>query len=198
MRRLARRFILASSSILFLGSLVAAFFILARHTGFGLWYEHGNRHASRIIVWNVGVSASGAVGFSRQSLGEPSPSDADADATTLGKRLSFEAGPDVSPVEPWDGATDSDSIQIGNFRWGVMRPGDEDDNGVVLGSVPLGFVSALLAVYPTLVMIQFMARRRRDPGRCAACGYDLWETPGRCPECGMAAAEAAPGVITGS
>ena len=29
--------------------------------------------------------------------------------------------------------------------------------------------------------------RRRQPGTCAECGYDLRVTPGRCPECGTAA-----------
>jgi hypothetical protein len=37
-----------------------------------------------------------------------------------------------------------------------------------------------------------LLRRRRQPGRCPRCGYDLRATPQRCPECGTAFAGVAP------
>jgi hypothetical protein len=52
---------------------------------------------------------------------------------------------------------------------------------------PLAF--PLLAL-PTARAIGYVSRRldrRRSPGICVRCGYDLRATPERCPECGTAA-----------
>jgi len=51
-------------------------------------------------------------------------------------------------------------------------------------------VAGLLAILPTWCAIRFLIRwdrRRRRPGFCPSCGYDMCATPQRCPECGMVA-----------
>jgi hypothetical protein len=48
--------------------------------------------------------------------------------------------------------------------------------------VPVWFVTLVLAGIG--LSSWRLARRRRAPGLCRACGYDLRATPGRCPECG--------------
>jgi hypothetical protein len=50
-------------------------------------------------------------------------------------------------------------------------------------AVPHALAAAAFAV-PPFVAAARRWRRRRRPGRCPACGYDLRATPDRCPECG--------------
>lgn len=54
-----------------------------------------------------------------------------------------------------------------------------------------GVLSAAAAGCATLILATTIIcwyRRRREPGRCHACGYDLTgNTSGRCPECGAVA-----------
>jgi hypothetical protein len=51
-------------------------------------------------------------------------------------------------------------------------------------SVPLWMVAAAAAVLPVRWLVLFR-RRRRPPGSCATCGYNLTgNTSGVCPECG--------------
>src|SRR5436190_1094615 len=44
--------------------------------------------------------------------------------------------------------------------------------------------AAIVTAFALGPVIAFVFRRRRAPGRCFRCGYDLRATPDRCPECG--------------
>jgi len=59
--------------------------------------------------------------------------------------------------------------------------------------VPWWSVTGLFAIAPAARLTVRLWRRRRRPGHCPRCGYDLRATPDRCPECGhVAAATATP------
>jgi hypothetical protein len=47
--------------------------------------------------------------------------------------------------------------------------------------VPNWFLAYITALLP---IMRFLRRRRRLPGLCPRCGYDLRASPERCPECG--------------
>jgi hypothetical protein len=56
-------------------------------------------------------------------------------------------------------------------------------------TVPHWLPAALLIALPGARLghsLRCRLNRRRNPGLCAACGYDLRATPDRCPECGAA------------
>jgi hypothetical protein len=73
---------------------------------------------------------------------------------------------------------------------------------IAIGSIPLlwwffpptsgmGFLIApaiaLGAFFIVFILIGLVWPKRRSPGQCQQCGYDLRATPGRCPECGAVA-----------
>jgi hypothetical protein len=49
---------------------------------------------------------------------------------------------------------------------------------------PLWLVAITTALLPASWLLSQLKHRRRRPGLCPHCGYDLRATPGRCPECG--------------
>jgi len=52
-------------------------------------------------------------------------------------------------------------------------------------TVPYWMLLPLTLALPAIWLVRrVLRRRRRGPGLCRACGYDLRATPDRCPECG--------------
>jgi len=49
-------------------------------------------------------------------------------------------------------------------------------------TVPIWMLVVVFGIGPLAWLVRRW--RRRGPGFCAGCGYDLRATPGRCPECG--------------
>jgi hypothetical protein len=49
-------------------------------------------------------------------------------------------------------------------------------------SLPMWILVLAFAIEPAIWTVR--RRRRRGPGHCRACGYDIRATPQRCPECG--------------
>ena len=76
---------------------------------------------------------------------------------------------------PWSGA---------GFYWidldGNSYAGVPDLHGVI---APAWFLFVLAAALPA-ARAAAKLRRRRAPGMCPRCGYDLRATPDKCPECG--------------
>lgn len=52
---------------------------------------------------------------------------------------------------------------------------------------PVGAIAALFALGAVLLLFCRRFSRRRPPGLCRQCGYDLCASPDRCPECGTPA-----------
>jgi hypothetical protein len=57
-------------------------------------------------------------------------------------------------------------------------------------ALPWWFLTLCSAILPALALRRRLRVRRRPPGTCPGCGYDLRASPVRCPECGRPTADA--------
>jgi hypothetical protein len=78
----------------------------------------------------------------------------------------------------------SDRKFIG-FQWEDIRFTSSLSNyhHVLVVVVPHWAIALVTAILPA-INVRRWSRRRRRPGLCPVCGYDLRATPDRCPECG--------------
>jgi hypothetical protein len=68
----------------------------------------------------------------------------------------------------------------------VGRPAPMYAFPVIRVVMPVWSIVLLLSAISALYTRQWLLnRKRRRPGLCSACGYDLRATPERCPECGL-------------
>jgi hypothetical protein len=75
-----------------------------------------------------------------------------------------------------------------HLPWVFGEPNTRPDGSVVENTVifvPWLLISIATAALPCVWLLRRFTRRKRMPGTCGHCGYDLRASPDRCPECGI-------------
>jgi hypothetical protein len=67
-----------------------------------------------------------------------------------------------------------------NFRDGLLPAA----RGGVVVVVRYWVLCLIFSIWPAVVGVRWWKRKRKRPGMCRKCGYDLRASPERCPECG--------------
>jgi hypothetical protein len=130
-------------------------------------------------MWQT-VSSAGQVYFAAQVAASPSAVYAPTE------EFFHYRSPPGQPL-PWTASAGYENyVNTGPFT--LARSHAPDWNTLVV-RVPHWFVFGLAAVLPVTRLL--LRRKRRLPGCCASCGYDLRATPDKCPECGTVVAKAA-------
>jgi len=88
------------------------------------------------------------------------------------------------PISLWSSAIGT--IWFGHpqvHTWSIGRAAVLTGVAIKIGLIPIFY----LGIYrPIIYLKREYPRRKRVPGMCDNCGYDLRATPDRCPECGTA------------
>jgi hypothetical protein len=108
----------------------------------------------------------------------------------------WDTGAFVAFGQDWHWSSEDGSFDINN-QWHLIMT---DLKGGVRDVLPLMYLSDPRFIEVTLyyrwvttgtaimplawICARWWRRRRRKPGHCPECGYDLRATPDRCPECG--------------
>ena len=91
------------------------------------------------------------------------------------------------PVDAFPESEQSIWERLGFDHYALERAVPLEDWRMTGLAVPAWLLAVAFAALPACYVIRFgcsRVRRRRLPGLCAGCGYDLRATPDRCPECG--------------
>jgi hypothetical protein len=78
-------------------------------------------------------------------------------------------------IWPWHGV----AIQSSTINWNAVGYHMKSKGA----AVPLWLLVTTFSILPSVFLASGI-RRKRQPGFCRKCGYDLRATPDRCPECG--------------
>ena len=121
----------------------------------------------------------------RFATGEPTPGGPDSEYRMRARR-------GTGPFTTIDIVFDPPRGLFGFDAGHRSYPTDPSPGPIVLGvswvTFPLAAPLIILALIGALwLRRRGRARRRRAPGTCRVCGYDLCATPERCPECGTEA-----------
>ena len=83
-------------------------------------------------------------------------------------------------------------VWIEHYAWQRLRFTSEHNQFLALfravAYAPFWAAVASTIAFGVTRLLPLLLRRRRVPGVCCGCGYDMRATPDRCPECGLASA----------
>jgi hypothetical protein len=102
----------------------------------------------------------------------------------------FDGSTSTSDPSAYDDFADADrKASVAGFRFYEYA---DSATAVSVVNIPYWFATLVTSAAPALWVWGGSKGRRRHPGHCPACGYDLRASPGRCPECGTSSGKVEP------